>query len=234
MSHLLNDLNPKQKIAAETLEGAVLVLAGAGSGKTRTLTYRTANLINKGVSPSNILTVTFTNRAADDMKAKIDDLVGSETIEEMNLGTFHSICLKILRENLAEVNRSEGCLIYDTNDSIAIVEDIIFEFGLEETEYDPKMIFNIISRAKMELVIPSELIEEYAQKDNQGSQHFYQIISRIYSEYERVLENNNCFDFNDLIKKTIELLEDNLEILAKYHLQQSLLHYTFSLLTTPF
>ncbi|RCW56547.1 ATP-dependent helicase [Halanaerobium sp. ST460_2HS_T2] len=219
MSHLLNDLNPKQKIAAETLEGAVLVLAGAGSGKTRTLTYRTANLINKGVSPSNILTVTFTNRAADDMKAKIDDLVGSETIEEMNLGTFHSICLKILRENLAEVNRSEGCLIYDTNDSIAIVEDIIFEFGLEETEYDPKMIFNIISKAKMELVIPSELIEEYAQKDNQGSQHFYQIISRIYSEYERVLENNNCFDFNDLIKKTIELLEDNLEILAKYQNQ---------------
>ncbi|MFN2341439.1 MAG: UvrD-helicase domain-containing protein, partial [Halanaerobium sp.] len=124
MSHLLKDLNPKQKIAAQTLKGAVLVLAGAGSGKTRTLTYRTANLIENGVSPKNILTVTFTNRAADDMKAKIGRLIGSEIIDEMNLGTFHSICLKILRDNLKKVDRSEGCLIYDTNDSIAIVEDI--------------------------------------------------------------------------------------------------------------
>ncbi|MGP3777824.1 ATP-dependent helicase [Halanaerobium saccharolyticum] len=216
MSHLLNDLNPKQRIAAETLKGPVLVLAGAGSGKTRTLTYRTANLINSGVSPKNILTVTFTNRAADDMKAKIGKLIGSEIIDEMNLGTFHSICLKILRENLKKVNRSEGCLIYDTNDSIAIVEDIIFEFGLEETEYDPKLVFNIISKAKMELVLTADLVEEYARAENQGSEHFYQIVSRIYQEYERVLTNNNCFDFNDLIKKTIELLESDSEILAKY------------------
>ncbi|MFP4198864.1 MAG: ATP-dependent helicase [Halanaerobium sp.] len=216
MSHLLGDLNPKQKIAAETLTGPVLVLAGAGSGKTRTLTYRTANLINSGVSPQNILTVTFTNRAADDMKAKIGKLIGAETIGQMNLGTFHSICLKILRENLKKVERSEGCLIYDTNDSVAIVEDIIFEFGLEETEYDPKIVFNIISKAKIELVLPADLIGEYAQTDNQSSEHFYQLVSRIYKEYERVLANNNCFDFNDLIKKTIELLESDEEILAKY------------------
>ena len=165
MSRLLNDLNPKQKIAAQTLKGAVLVLAGAGSGKTRTLTYRTANLINRGVSPKNILTVTFTNRAADDMKAKIGKLIGSKIIDEMNLGTFHSICLKILRENLMKVNRAEGCLIYDTNDSTAIVEDIIFDFGLEETEYDPKIVYNIISKAKMELVLPDELTAQYAQPD---------------------------------------------------------------------
>ncbi|PUU90916.1 MAG: UvrD/REP helicase [Halanaerobium sp.] len=219
MSYLLNDLNPKQKIAAQTLKGAVLVLAGAGSGKTRTLTYRTANLIENGVNPKNILTVTFTNRAADDMKAKISKLIGSEIIDEMNLGTFHSICLKILRENLKKVNRSEGCLIYDTTDSIAIVEDIIFDFGLEETEYDPKIVFNIISKAKMKLVLPINLTEEYAQPDNQGSEHFYQIVSRIYKEYERVLANNNCFDFNDLIKKTIELLESDQEILNKYQNQ---------------
>jgi DNA helicase-2/ATP-dependent DNA helicase PcrA len=219
MSNLLDDLNKKQKIAAQTLKGAVLVLAGAGSGKTRTLTYRTANLIANGVSPKNILTVTFTNRAADDMKAKISKLVGSEIIDEMNLGTFHSICLKILRNNLKKVNRSEGCLIYDTTDSNAIIEDIIFEFGLEETEYDPKIVFNIISKAKMELVLPAELTEKYAQLNNQGSEHFYQIVSRIYQEYERVLANNNCFDFNDLIKKTIELLESDQEILNKYQNQ---------------
>jgi DNA helicase-2/ATP-dependent DNA helicase PcrA len=127
MSNLLDDLNKKQKLAAQTLKGAVLVLAGAGSGKTRTLTYRTANLIAAGVDPKNILTVTFTNRAADDMKAKISKLIGTDIINKMNLGTFHSICLKILRDNLKKVDRSEGCLIYDTTDSIAIVEDIIFE-----------------------------------------------------------------------------------------------------------
>lgn len=219
MSNLLDDLNKKQKIAAQTLKGAVLVLAGAGSGKTRTLTYRTANLIANGVKPKSILTVTFTNRAADDMKAKISKLVGAEIIDEMNLGTFHSICLKILRNNLKKVNRSEGCLIYDTADSNAIIEDIIFEFGLEETEYDPKIVFNIISKAKMELVLPKNLKEKYAQSNNQGSEHYYQIVSRIYQEYERVLTNNNCFDFNDLIKKTIELLESDQEILNKYQSQ---------------
>jgi DNA helicase-2/ATP-dependent DNA helicase PcrA len=219
MTQVLDDLNKKQKVAAQTLNGAVLVLAGAGSGKTRTLTYRTANLIANGVSPKNILTVTFTNRAADDMKAKISKLIGSEIIDEMNLGTFHSICLKILRDNLKKVNRSEGCLIYDTTDSIAIIEDIVFDFGLEETEYDTKMIFNIISKAKMELVLPDNLTEKYAQNNNQGSDHFYKIVSRIYSEYERVLTNNNCFDFNDLIKKTIELLESNKKILNKYQSQ---------------
>ena len=219
MNYLLNELNPKQKTAAQTLKGAVLVLAGAGSGKTRTLTYRTANLIKNGVSPKNILTVTFTNRAAADMKAKISELVGAEIIDEMNLGTFHSICLKILRENLEKINRAEGCLIYDSSDSKAVVEDIIFDFGLEETEYDPKVVYNIISKAKMELILPSELVTKYARKNNQSSKHYYQIVSRIYKEYERVLTNNNCFDFNDLIKKTIELLESDHKILNKYQKQ---------------
>ncbi|SDK88082.1 ATP-dependent helicase [Halanaerobium congolense] len=219
MSNLLDDLNKKQKLAAQTLKGAVLVLAGAGSGKTRTLTYRTANLIAEGVDPKNILTVTFTNRAADDMKAKISKLIGTDIINKMNLGTFHSICLKILRDNLKKVDRSEGCLIYDTTDSIAIVEDIIFDFDLEETKYDPKTVYNIISKAKMELVNPNYLTEKYAQEDNQWSEHFYKIVSRVYNEYERVLTNNNCFDFNDLIKKTIELLEADTEILKKYQNQ---------------
>ncbi|SFL23518.1 ATP-dependent helicase [Halanaerobium salsuginis] len=216
MKYLLDDLNPKQQEAAQTLKGPVLVIAGAGSGKTRTLTYRTANLIQQGVKPANILTVTFTNRAADDMQAKIAQLVGNEILAEMNLGTFHSICLKILRENLTKINRMEGCLIYDTTDSVAIIEDIIFEFGLEETEYDPALIFNIISKAKMELVKPTNLTKNYAKAGKQGSEHFYQTAARIYREYERVLANNNSFDFNDLIKKTIELFETDQQLLQKY------------------
>lgn len=208
-------LNEKQQKAVEALEGPVLVLAGAGSGKTRALTYRTARLIDKGIDPANILTLTFTNKAADDMKGKILKLLGKERIKGMWLGTFHSICLRILRDNLAKVNRSEGCLIYDTIDSVDIIEDIILEFGLDNLEYEAKIVYNIIQKAKMELIVPEFLVKEYA-RENKGSQHYYQILSRIYQEYERVLLNNNSFDFNDLIKKTIELFSNYPEILNKY------------------
>ncbi|MGM0602677.1 MAG: ATP-dependent helicase [Bacillota bacterium] len=216
MNTILNQLNTQQRKAAENTAGPVLVIAGAGSGKTRTLTYRTANLIQKNVSPQNILTVTFTNRAADDMKEKIEELIGKESLEEMWLGTFHSVCLSILRENLNKINRLEGCLIYDNNDSTDIVEDIIFEFGLDENEYSPKMIYNIISKAKINLILPSELVDKYAKKDRSSSIYFYKTTARIYREYERVVENNNSFDFNDLIKKTIELFEQYPDILKKY------------------
>ncbi len=218
MNYILKDLNPTQRKAAQTLEGPVLVIAGAGSGKTRTLTYRTANLIQNGVAPENILTVTFTNRAADDMRTKIKNLIGEDSAEKMILGTFHSFCLKILRENLAKIERAEGCLIYDNNDSRAVIEDIVFEFGLNEDEFDPKMIFNIISKAKMNLINSSSLKEVYAE-DNKGSQYFYNTAARIYTEYERVLKNNNSFDFNDLIKKTIELFEEDEKILKHYQNQ---------------
>ncbi|MFW6270211.1 MAG: ATP-dependent helicase [Bacillota bacterium] len=216
MQLLLDQLNPKQKEAAQTLEGPVLVLAGAGSGKTRTLTYRTANLIKKGIKAENILTVTFTNRAANDMENKIVDLLGDEKIKDMWLGTFHSICLRILRDNLDKIDRIEGCLIYDNNDSIAIVEDIVFEFGLDDEEYNPKIVYNIISRAKMDLVNSDELVSRYAKEDNQGSQLYYRNVTRIYKEYERILINNNSFDFNDLIKKTIELFQQYPDILTRY------------------
>ncbi|MTI59079.1 MAG: DNA helicase UvrD [Firmicutes bacterium] len=208
-------LNEEQQKAVKALKGPVLVLAGAGSGKTRALTYRTARLIDNGVDPANILTLTFTNKAADDMKGKIVKLLGKERIKGMWLGTFHSICLRILRDNLARVNRSEGCLIYDTTDSVDIIEDIILEFGLDDLEYEAKIAYNIIQKAKMELIAPEFLIKEYAG-ENKGSQHYYQVLSRIYQEYERVLLNNNSFDFNDLIKKTIELFSKYPEILREY------------------
>ncbi|MFW6035720.1 MAG: ATP-dependent helicase [Halothermotrichaceae bacterium] len=215
MNILKEDLNPVQQQAARILEGPVLVIAGAGSGKTRTLTYRTANLINSGAAPENILTVTFTNRAAKDMNKKIKGLIGEEKTKGMWLGTFHSICLKILRKYLHKVDRSEGCLIYGTQDSIDIVEDIVFEYELNHEDYNPRILFNIIQKAKMELVNPVQLIENYA-KESQGSQHYYQNVQRVYREYERVLYNNNSFDFNDLIKKTIELFRQDFDILKKY------------------
>ena len=215
MNYLTKHLNEKQRAAAESLEGPVLVLAGAGSGKTRALTYRTANLIKNGVKAENILTVTFTNKAARDMKSKITTLLGKEKIKDMWLGTFHSVCLRILRDNLEKINRVEGCLIYDTADSIDILEDIIFEYNLDRLEYDPKIICNVIQKAKMNLVRPKDLVEKFA-KDDKRSIQYYQHVSSIYREYERVVANNNCFDFNDLIKMTIELFEDYPRILKEY------------------
>ncbi len=215
MNYLMQHLNQNQQKAAEILTGPVLVLAGAGSGKTRTLTYRTANLVRQGVNPANILTVTFTNKAANDMQDKMDKLLAKEKTKEMWIGTFHSICLRILRKHIHKLNRSEGCLIYDTQDSHDIIEDIIFEFKLKEEDYDPRLVFNIIQKAKMELVNPESLTAKFAKND-QRSRNYYQVVEKIFREYERVLANNNSFDFNDLIKKTIELFTNNPEILKKY------------------
>lgn len=220
MDYLTQQLNNKQREAVETLDGPVLVIAGAGSGKTRTLTYRTANLINKGVKPENILIVTFTNKAASDMKEKITGLIGKESVKEMWLGTYHSLCLRILRDNLNKINRVDGCLIYDTEDSVDIIEDIVFEFGLDNKEFDPRIVFNIIQKAKMELINPEDLLKRYA-KDNKGSQFYYQNAQKIYREYERILHNNNSFDFNDLIKLTIELFERYPDVLIDYQKQFS-------------
>lgn len=215
MNYLTRYLNPKQREAAESLEGPVLVLAGAGSGKTRTLTYRTANLIKNGVDAKNIFTVTFTNKAASDMEKKIITLLGKEKIKDMCLGTFHSICLRILRDNLDKINRVEGCLIYDTIDSVDIVEDIIFEYNLDNLEYDSRIVYNVIQKAKMNLVNPDDLVNTYA-KDDTSSKHYYQHVTAIYREYERVVANNNSFDFNDLIKLTIELFKKYPDILKYY------------------
>ncbi|MFP4661250.1 MAG: ATP-dependent helicase [Halanaerobiales bacterium] len=215
MNYLTQYLNTKQREAAESLNGPVLVLAGAGSGKTRTLTYRTANLIKNGIKAENILTVTFTNKAARDMKGKITNLLGKEKIKDMWLGTFHSVCLRILRENLSKINRAEGCLIYDTTDSVDIVEDIILEYNLDRMEYDPRIVYNVIQKAKMNLVKPDRIVKKFARKDER-SKHYYQHVSAVYREYERVVANNNSFDFNDLIKKTIELFEEYPAVLKEY------------------
>ncbi|NLM97877.1 MAG: UvrD-helicase domain-containing protein, partial [Halanaerobiaceae bacterium] len=211
----LTGLNPEQKKATESLAGPVLVLAGAGSGKTRTLTCRTANLIHNGVKPENILTVTFTNKAARDMEKKITGLLGKEKTRDMWLGTFHSVCLRILRDNLQKVDRFEGCLIYDTTDSIDIIEDILFEFNLDSLEYNPEIIYHVIEKGKINLVGPEKMIETYAREDKR-SKLYYQHVAAIYREYERVLANNNSFDFNDLIKKTIELFEEYPGVLKDY------------------
>lgn len=206
-------LNEKQQQAVETTEGPVLVLAGAGSGKTRTLTYRVAYLIEQGVSPYNILTLTFTNKAAEDMKGKVEKLIG-DLPSDLWLGTFHGICVRILSRHLEELGYNSNFVIYDRTESETLVEDIILSFNLDKEKYEVKKVYGIINKAKRKLWSKAELIEHYQDGEQEGD--FYQNIADVYAKYNEVLKDNNAFDFNDLLGKTIELFEEKPEILADY------------------
>ncbi len=207
--NLAYDLNERQREAVEATEGPVLVIAGAGSGKTRALTYRTANLIRNGVDPRNILTLTFTNKAADEMEARIEKLVGGTELEGMWIGTFHSNCLRILANHLDKIGYMPNYVIYDRDDSIDVVKAVLKEVNLSQEEYDPPELLGIISAAKRELVAPDEMARS-------SESSYYQTVSEIYRRYERMLRDNNAFDFDDLIKKCLELLEFNPDILEYY------------------
>ncbi|GAB6098535.1 DNA helicase PcrA [Halanaerocella petrolearia] len=202
-------LNEKQREAVKTTEGPVLVLAGAGSGKTRALTYRIAYLIEEGVDPYNILTLTFTNKASEDMKRKIKELIGQKP-SNMWMGTFHSICVRVLSQNLEELGYESGFVIYDQNESKALISDIIVTFDLDPEQYNPRSISQIINKAKQNLWTTSEIIDYY------GNKEYYQRIAEIYEKYNETLQENNAFDFNDLIGKTIQLFQQNEDILEKY------------------
>ncbi|MGM0370731.1 MAG: ATP-dependent helicase [Bacillota bacterium] len=206
-------LNEKQQQAVETTEGPVLVLAGAGSGKTRTLTYRVAYLIDQGVSPYNILTLTFTNKAAKDMERKVENLIG-DLPNNLWMGTFHGICVRILSRHLEELGYDSKFVIYDRNESEALIEDIILSFNLDKEEYEVSKIYGMINKAKRNLWSKSEFLDNYQEENQEGD--FYQNIADIYLKYNETLKDNNAFDFNDLLGKTIELFQENEEILAKY------------------
>ncbi|WP_408954357.1 ATP-dependent helicase [Natroniella sp. ANB-PHB2] len=212
--NLSMDLNTKQQEAVTTTEGPVLVLAAAGSGKTRALTYRVAYLIDQGVNPANILTLTFTNKAAQDMKRKVKELLG-EMPDQMWMGTFHSICVRILSQNLKKLGYESGFVIYDQDESKSLIADIILSFNLDQEKYDPKIILKLINKAKLKLWAKDELLTRYQEVGN-GSEEYYQNIVDIYQKYNEVLQDNNAFDFNDLLTKVIQLFEEYEEVLAKY------------------
>ncbi|MFO7819991.1 MAG: 3'-5' exonuclease [Halanaerobacter sp.] len=205
-------LNQKQEEAVKTTEGPVLVLAGAGSGKTRTLTYRVAYLIDQGVSPYNILTLTFTNKAAEDMTGKVENLIG-ELPGDLWLGTFHGVCVRILSRHLEELGYDSNFVIYDRTESESLVEDIILSFNLDKEKYEVAKVYAMINKAKRKLWSKEDFLDHY-QEDEEGD--FYQNIADIYLKYNEVLKDNNAFDFNDLLGKTIELFTDNPDILSDY------------------
>lgn len=235
---ILKDLNDKQIEAVTTTEGPVLILAGAGSGKTKALTHRIAYLISeKKVHPENILAVTFTNKAAEEMKARIEKIfenpkheirnpknilnsknqidvlkqnVSNFGIRNSNLGnfqlpwmgTFHSICCKILRREIHNLDYRRTFIIYDEEESLAVIKNSMERLNIDKKQYNPKTIKNFISGAKNEMLSP----KAYARY-SRG--HFGEIVTRVYEEYQKELKEANALDFDDLLLKTVELFENS-------------------------
>lgn len=205
------DLNEQQKEMVLSIEGPVLVLAGAGSGKTKALTHRIAYLIEKGVKPENILAITFTNKAAGEMKSRVESLIRNSKLEIRNLptmGTFHSICAQILRKEGPKVGIPNSFVIFDTEDSKKVIKKSIERLKISE-KTSPYMIKNYISKAKNELV---DEIKFEAQAESFKEQQ----VAPIYKEYQRELRKNDAVDFDDLLFLVVKLFQENPEVLSKY------------------
>ena len=206
---ILDGLNPAQREAVETLEGPVLILAGAGSGKTRTLTYRIANLLMHGVGPANILAVTFTNKAANEMKERLQSLL-PQPINLPYMGTFHGICVKILRIEAEAIGLSKDFVIYDADDQVSLIRRVMKNLNLTDNKsLKPKSIQSIISSEKNQGSDP----ESYAAKALYSNQ---QQIAKVFNEYEKEKRSTNALDFDDLLLKTLELFVNNPEIRKKW------------------
>jgi len=205
---LLEHLNTEQQEAVKTVDGPVLVLAGAGSGKTRALTYRIAYLVREaGVSPGNILSVTFTNKAANEMKERLADLIGD--IPGMWIGTFHSACARILRREVDCIPRDRSFTIYDTEDQTAEIKRSLAYLDLSPRQFVPGVVRGRISRAKNEFVGPEEF-ERLARTA------FDEQVAQVYRVYRDALRRNNAFDFDDLLLEPIRLFEDHPDVLDAY------------------
>ncbi len=205
----LSMLNPQQRLAAETLEGPVLILAGAGSGKTRALTCRVANLMDHGVPAWSILALTFTNKAAKEMKERIVQLVGDQA-EEAWISTFHSTCAKILRRDIEKLGYSRSFVIYDDDDQGAVIKEILKRFNIDEKFLPPKEIKVKISDAKNKLMSPDEWFAK-TERDYRN-----QMLHDVFVEYESRLKNLNALDFDDLLVKTLTLLAEHPPVLDYY------------------
>lgn len=205
----LEDLNPVQRQAVEHRDGPLLILAGAGSGKTRVLTYRIAHLVAQGIEPWNILAITFTNKAAQEMRERVAALVGSEG-RGLWVATFHSACVRILRreiEHLPGYNRS--FVIYDSGDQQAVIKSCMKELDMDDKKFPPRAIGGVISDAKNKLLSP----EEFSQR---ATDYFEQKAEKVYTLYQKKLKTNNALDFDDIIMLTVRVLRENPEALSQY------------------
>lgn len=201
-------LNKKQKEAVEFKDGACLVLAGAGSGKTKVITERIVNLIENGVSPYNILAITFTNKAANEMKSRVGNRLGNLS-EDIFIGTFHSFGLKVLRENLSVLNYKNNVTIIDSEDQNTIIKKILKDLNKDVKEYPPRYMKNKISFAKNEMLSPIEYSKFMFSP-------IEKVAVEVYKKYDETLKTNNSVDFDDLLSLPVKLFRENKEILEKY------------------
>ncbi|MDQ2998967.1 MAG: UvrD-helicase domain-containing protein, partial [Chloroflexota bacterium] len=207
---LLSSLNQAQQQAVQAIDGPVLVLAGPGSGKTRVLTHRIAYLIGEaGVDPHHIIAVTFTNKAAREMKERLDTLLGSGKAAALTVGTFHSICTRFLRRDIVHLGRERDFAIYDSDDQQRIMKRVLKDLDLDEKKYAPRAIHANISRAKNELVD----VDEYQKL---GHTYYDEIVSRCFARYQQLLRESNALDFDDLLVETARLLDQHPQVLEKY------------------
>src|SRR3989338_9149566 len=217
MSRILNDLDQYQQLAVVQTDGPVLILAGACSGKTRVLTYKVAYLISKGVKPSQIIAVTFTNKAANEMKERVTRLLGHlETQSPRNpvtdlpyVGTFHAFCAKVLRVDGKYIGIPSGYLIYDSDDSLSLVKRIMKDVDISTKNFRPSSILSAISSAK------NEMIDSTAYFDVARGP-FGETAARVYVLYQKELKKIGACDFDDLLTKTVELFEKVPQVLEKY------------------
>ncbi|MCR1898789.1 DNA helicase PcrA [Irregularibacter muris] len=210
MSNLLQGLNPQQVQGVENTEGPLLILAGAGSGKTRVLTHRIAYIIEQGKAyPSQILAITFTNKAAKEMRHRVEKLVGPES-NSIWVSTFHSMCVRMLRKDIEKLDYGRNFVIYDTIDQKSLMQECLRELNMSEKQFPIPGVTSAISEAKDKLLTP----EEYLRQNQEN--YRLEKIGSVYRLYQRKLKKNNALDFDDLIFKTIELFRENPEVLEYY------------------
>lgn len=210
MQKLLENLNVEQRKAVENTEGPTLIVAGAGAGKTKTLTTRIVYLIHQGIDPRNILAITFTNKAAKEMRERVEKLLHEDKLETTPLlTTFHSLGVSILRENAHLVGRNKYFGILDESDAVKLVRDSITETGLDPKQYEPRKFKSIISREKGNFVT----LSNYREK---ADTHIEQTVLKIWERYEKKLAEEKVFDFDDLLLQTVLLFRKHSEVLEQY------------------
>ena len=205
---LLDTLNIQQVNAVTASDGPVLVLAGPGSGKTRVLTFRAAHLVlDRDIAPWRIMAVTFTNKAAREMRDRLDGLLGPERARQLTLGTFHATCARILRREAEAAGISPSYVIYDADDQLKLVKQVLRELNLDEKRYAPRGVLGSISRAKNDLLTPNA----YPVKV-----YYAEVVKRVYERYQQLLNTYGGLDFDDLLMVTVQMLQGNPDVLARY------------------
>lgn len=217
MDNLLKGLNKEQQEAVKHTEGPLLIMAGAGSGKTRVLTHRIAYLLGeKDVSPRNVLAITFTNKAAREMKGRVHRLVGAGS-EQIWVSTFHSMCVRILRRDIDRIGYSSNFTILDGSDQLSVIKQTLKDLNIDPKKFEPRAMLGAISSAKNELITP----EEYSS--NVGD-FFERQVSQVYARYQKTLQKNQSLDFDDLIMQTIHLFKRVPEVLEYYQRRFQYIH----------